>query len=135
MLLPWPVPPAAAGALGVPRVPARAVAAHDGGEAAGAVPGGRVQRGGGAQSPQVLVRAPQSPGRKGARAPAAPGVRVPCVRDTLRACVCDCSSLLPASSCTHLFCERTDVCVSQRGGWHKCLKTYRMLYIDLSWVM
>lgn len=86
MVLPWPVPPAAAGAFGVPRVQARAVPADDGGEAAGAVPGGRVQRGGGAQSTEVLVRAPQSSGRKGALSPSSSQC-AHAVSDTLRACV------------------------------------------------
>lgn len=49
----------------MPGLPARALAPHDRGEEAGPVPGGRVQRGGSPQSTQVLIRAPQSSGRKG----------------------------------------------------------------------
>lgn len=51
---------AAAGTSGVLGVAPRAQPEDDGGEAAGPV-----QRGGGAQSPQVAVRAPQGSGREG----------------------------------------------------------------------
>ena len=64
-LTPAPPPTAAAGAPGVPGVASRAQPAHDGGEAAGPVPLGRLQRGGGAQGAQVAVRAPQGTGREG----------------------------------------------------------------------
>ena len=70
MVLPWPLPAAAAGAPGVPGLTARAVPADDGGQAAGAVPSRRVQRGGGAQGAEVAVRAPQGPGREGTSHPA-----------------------------------------------------------------
>lgn len=54
-------PPAAARAPGVPGVPTRALAADDGGQAAGSVSVGGVQRGRGPQGAQVAVRAPQGP--------------------------------------------------------------------------
>ena len=46
-------------------VSTRALSEDDCGEEAGPVSGWGVQRGGGAQGPQVSVRAPQSPGREG----------------------------------------------------------------------
>ena len=60
-----PSPLAAPGAPGVPGVAARAVPEDDGGEAAGPVPLGRLQRGGGPQGAEVAVREPQGPGREG----------------------------------------------------------------------
>lgn len=53
------LPQAAARASGVPGVPTRALTADDGGQAAGSVSVGSVQRSRGPQGAQVAVRAPQ----------------------------------------------------------------------------
>ena len=59
------MPTAAAGAPGVSGVPPRALPAHDGGEEAGGLAVGGLQRGGGTQGSQVTLRAPQGSGREG----------------------------------------------------------------------
>lgn len=57
--------PAAARTPGVPGVASRAQPEDDRGEKAGAVTGGRLQRGGGPEGLEVSVRASQSSGREG----------------------------------------------------------------------
>lgn len=76
----WPetnMPPAAPGTSGMPGVPSWAEPQDDRGEEAGPVSRWGFQRGGGPESSEVLVWAPQSSGREGAgKATSGPGARV-----------------------------------------------------------